>query len=70
MIEREILAVAPGVQIVPPALPPVMGAALIALEAAGVRITPQLLARMRSEAPGLEANPRTGVTPPSSPTGQ
>ncbi|HTO94483.1 MAG TPA: BadF/BadG/BcrA/BcrD ATPase family protein [Bacteroidota bacterium] len=66
MIEREILASAPGVQIVSPALPPVLGAALIALEAAGVPITPQLLARMRSEAPGLEADSRTGVTPPSS----
>jgi len=55
LIEREIRAAAPGVQIKVPALPPVMGAALLALEASGVQPTPRLLERLRNQAPLLEA---------------
>jgi len=55
LIEQEIRSAAPGAAIVPPALPPVLGAALIALEAAGIPPTPRILERMRNEARQLDA---------------
>jgi N-acetylglucosamine kinase-like BadF-type ATPase len=46
----------PTCQLVPPILPPVLGAALLALELLGVAVTPQLVATMRqsAQAKGLE----------------
>jgi len=57
LIEQEIRAASPGVEIVSPALPPVLGAALLALQAAGVHPTPRILERMRKEAPLSDGDP-------------
>jgi len=63
LVEGEIRVLAPDVRILPPALPPVMGAALLALESAGIPPTPHLLERMRSQTSLLEAAPAAAGGP-------
>jgi len=61
LIEREIRALAPGIRIVSPLLPPVMGAALLALAAAGIQATPRLLERLESQTHVLGAEGAAGI---------
>lgn len=45
-LEQQLALRAPGVRLVAPALPPVLGAARLALELAGCRVTPEVDARL------------------------
>jgi len=49
MIDAEILKSLPGASIVPPSFPPVIGAALLALEGAGVRRTEKMIAHLKDQ---------------------
>ena len=50
LIHAEIRRLLPGALLVEPSLPPVMGAAILALEGAGIRLTPGILHNLREQA--------------------
>ncbi len=55
IIESEIRRILPGIRIVPPSLPPVIGAALLALEREGIPRTDALTAKLREHAGKLSS---------------
>jgi N-acetylglucosamine kinase-like BadF-type ATPase len=60
LIHAEIRRLLPGALIVQPALPPVMGAAILALEGAGIHITPDILHNLREQSGALTPGPGSG----------
>ena len=62
-IESAIRGSLPRARIVPPSLPPVIGAALLALDAAGVPRTRRLIAALQEQARRLAPEPPPGTPP-------
>lgn len=69
LIYAEIRSLLPGALLVQPSLPPVMGGAILALEGAGIRLTPEILHNLREQAGVLTSGPVTGPGESDTPAG-